>query len=558
MLSERAIALGIAVTASVALLAYPYVGAPVVPVWDGWTWIAHAMYYAQGGMGTLMRETGLNHGDQVYALPSLIALFAGPALDYSLRPLAFLSAGLVIAAGAVFYRLARDSGLGPLEGLAVFLSVSSYRHFENLLLGFQLGLVLCAFTGVLAIIAAGEWRGTRGLVAAVLLALMSAASSSAGIFAAAVVVLIRGNRPGSRYGGLVAIMVAIALIGAFQYAIARFGLTPRSFLAHLLPQLGPGAIPRLFLDWIRVLGGGVLGGKAATIAGLVVAAGAGVVVIESIVRERRLVTQAGLAVFSLLATLAVAVARSPIDEPSSRHAIFAAPAVGVCAIRLMRAWRPALRSATGIAAMAIGLAWLQADAMVDAQGHRKAIALWESDTRLYLLALEGGGRLSNDEIGRVNPGPPNFIRRLMEFTRERQWTIFSPRHRQWEIHEELPALAHAGARTMASTVPMQFAGPGYVYNRHSCGHASGCVARLSVDLEANGAATVGIIVRRADGTERSNEFVPARRERGASTQSVRVTVAEGETMEPYVFAYASEVVVAIASFRFVMVKSAPA
>ena len=342
---SSAIALAVVVGFGFLLLGYSYLGAPIVPIWDGWTWIAQAMAYADGGLGSLVERVGLNQGDQIYVLPSLIALFTAPALGYSFRPFALLAAALLLALGMVFYRLARRVGLMPIEASVVFICVTSFRHFENLLLGFQFGIVLSILAGVLAITIAGESQSPRGAVAATMLAIIACLSSSAGSLALVVVALIVATRSNRPFKWLTAIALVIGSLAAFYATLAQFHVAEPGIPFHVLSRLDLGAVPRFFLDWLKIIGGGVVGGKAALAAGLPIAAVACGAIGESVICQRRIRTVAGLALFSLLTALAVTIARSPFDEPASRHAIAAAPAVGVFAIRALQLFREKLGNA---------------------------------------------------------------------------------------------------------------------------------------------------------------------------------------------------------------------
>lgn len=538
------------------LFSYAYTGAPVVPVWDGWTWIAQAKSYAEGGFGSLLREQMFIHDQHLYVLPSLIALILGPLVDYSFRLFAFLCVAVVIACGLTFYRLARANGLGRFESLAVFLAVASFRQFENLLCGFQLGLVLSVLLGTLAVIVADVRRDRRGLVAAIVLALAAVASSSAGVLACIAIILVRWFDPGRPRNWIVVGLAVGTILPAIHFTLTRLALLQRSFVAEAVGDLKRSPLPRLFVDGVKIVGGGLVGGKAATPVGLALLAGTCAMIVVQVRRTRRFDALSGLALSSLLTTLTIGVVRSPFEFPTSRHAIFAAPLVGVCAIGLLRllSSRAVLWPASS-AVFVVGLAWLNADARLEAEEYQGLIAAWELDTRFCLAALLGDGKLTKEEIGRVNPGPTEFIRGLMDFTRERRLLIFSPDYHGVEVHDELPTLTHGAAQGRVENGTLQFAGQGYMYNEYVCRFASGCTARLSVDIAVKGKVAMGFIVRRANGEEKSNVSVPVPERDRFSVHSMRIEAAEGETLDPYVFAWSPDDVVKIKSASVVLLQS---
>ena len=196
--------------------------------------------------------------------------------------------------------------------------------------------------------------------------------------------------------------------------------------------------------------------------------------------------------------------------------------------------------------------------MTEANAHYKAIKAWDEDVRLDLAAIEGGGKLTNEEIGRVNPGPPAYILRLMEFLRDRRWSVFGRGLGNQEIHDELPVIAareaHRTAEVMsAGGAALEFVGPGYFYNRNRCRFESGCVARLSANVATTGRATIGILVSRPDGTEKSNLNVLIAADGNSSTPVVRARADAGELLDPYAFAWDASVLVKVRTFNFVMV-----
>jgi hypothetical protein len=548
----------LAVYAIIALVAlwifsYSYAHAPLIPMADGWTWIAHAKGYHDGGLAGLWREHPLVHAQHLYLLPSLVAFVVGPWVDYSYRPFAFLSVALLVACGITLYRVARRLGLRRWEALVVFLAVASIRHYENLLFGFQIGFPLCVVLGSWAVLVADARRDGRGLCAAFGLALGSTASSSAGIVACIVVACVRWVDPLRAQKWLVLAIAAAALFLAIHWTLTA--MYDWSFVADALSGITWSTWSRVFLDALLLLGGGVTGGAAGTPVGLGLFVGVCLVVGARVRETRRIDGLSGLALLSLLMVLAVAVARSPLEETCSRHAIFAAPAVGVVAIwlvRLSRTW--SVPAAACSVVFAIASIWLYADAHVDALHYLDIVRAQEIDERLDLARTQP---LGPEEEEQFNPHDAHMVqRRLMAFTLERRLSIFSPRYDGIEIHAELPALATGEAQGVVDEAGvLQFAGAGYVYDKYVCRFESGCTARLSVDVSVQGQATIGFIIRDVNGVERDNVgywLPPAKPD--FRVHSFKAEAKQGETLDAYVFAPDAQTVVRIRSFTTVVAR----
>ena len=532
----RAVAAGVIVAATALLVHYVYANAPVMPLRDGWKWIQSALAFDRGGLTAVLRTTAFNHADQIYVLPSLIALAIGPWVDYSYRAFAFATLALLIALGAMFYRLARGEGLGPLLAAAVFVAVASMRHWINLLLGFQFGIFLSVISGALAIVVADRRRDRAGLVVAIALAAVSVASSSAGVLAAICVIFVRSTAHASQWRWAQAALLAIAVFALVEWIALRFGRLERTvFATTVLERLGDDA-PGAFVSWLHLIGGALIGGRASLHVGVVVAA-MSVLVLADALRGGRVDALAGLVLFSMLGTVAIALLRPPAEILSTRHEIMASPAIGACAIRLL-AWQPHARALRAIAALVVaaGLIVVEADAYGDARRFAAAIADWDVDVRMYVAALAHGKQhVSPDEIRRVNPRATDAVRSWMQFARERRWTIFSPHYHGLESSDALPTRFADAARSVASAgVPLAFTGTGYVFNRYACAFASGCAIRESVELRATGAATIGIIVRGRDGAVLRNVAVAVGAPAAWIARSARTTLEPGESADAYV------------------------
>lgn len=553
-----ALAVLVAIGAWIAVFAYRY--APLVPLGDGWTWIAHAKAYSERGLSGFWEEQPMVHAQHLYLLPSSIALVLGPLVDYSFRPFAFLSSALVLGCGLALYRVGRAAGLGRYEALAVFAAVTTLRHVENLLFGFQIGLPLSVLFGIGAIVCAGSSRGRGATLLALGLAAGSLLCSSAGVLSCAVVIAVRWldlRRPRTLLASALAIL---ALVVLSHVALTR--MVERSFFADEVALVSFSSAPRIARDFVKLLGGGLVGGAAATPFGLVVLAAGIARVVVSVRASRRVDVLSGLALFGLAATLAIAIARAPIQTPDSRHAIFAVPAVAVCVLDLVR-WlsaRAPQHSSARVAlaaSLAVGLAWLHADAHLDAMALYRQSVAWDLDTRLFLGAIAGDGKLSAEEIRQVNPGETERIRSLMEYARDRKLAISSPSYHGLVVHDGLPTRFAQAARGELQAGILHLSGSGYVYERSRCTFPSGGVARLSVDVAVQGQATFGFIVRGADGVEKAN--VAATLEPGAdfAVRSIRARAAEGDELDAYVFSASEADSVRLRSFSTVLVQSSP-
>lgn len=550
---DRTIVTAIMVLVGAWLCAYWYEGAPAVPVWDGWTWIAQAKAYSEGGFERVLKQEHLIvHAQHLYLLPSTIALVLGPLCDYSFRPFAFASVVMLLACGVVFYRLARAHGVSRFEALAVFLSVALFRHYENLLLGFQFGLVQSVLCGALALIVADVRRTRAGLVLAIVLALASAASSSAGIMACVALILVRWLEPARlRQWILVTLGAAIILPAVhfgllFAYGVSFVGDAVEKLA---LTRLSLSSLPSTFEHAVKLLGGGLAGGKAATPVGLAVLAGSCAMIVAQVRRTKRIDALSGLAIYSLLCALTIAIARSPFENPDSRHEIFVAPAVGVCAIGLAR-FVCALTTTRTLAnaSLFVCLAWLNADARLDARDYRHMLMDMEYDARFALTALEHGEELTPEELAKVYPGPKEPLRGWMQYVVDKELSVFSAGNRGFEVHRELPSGAAEGVSVERVDGILRFSGPGHVYNEYHSAFTSGCAVQLSVDLALDGKALIGILLEREDGTEYSNYNVSVRPSEAFARRVVRVSAPAGLKIKAYVYAPSRQDIVRIKSY----------
>lgn len=531
--------------------------APLVPLGDGWTWVAHAKAWSERGFAGFWAEDPLLHAQHVYLLPSSLALALGPLFDGSFRPFAFLGAALTLACGVALYRVSRADGAGRALALVVFAAAVTFRHVENLLFGFQFGLPMSVLFAIAAIAAVGSRPGTRGLVAALALATGSAACSSAGLFAFVAVLLVRARPRRVTKATIGVWLVAFVALLVVAHVLLSV-LFERSFVADAWERLSLARAPRILADFARLAGGGIVGGDAATPVGLAIVTLALTRLIVDVRERARASAVGGLAFFGLASTFAIAIARTPIDTPESRHAIFAAPAVAAAVLELAR-WFAAWSSVRARTALATGatvvLAWLHADAYAGALAvHRQAIA-WDVDTRLALGAIAGGPALTDAELRAVNTGDPERVRGLLTFTRAAQRSIFGPSYHGLDVRTELPQQLAPGARAAIEDGVLAIRGPGHVFERVRCTFASGGIARLAIDAETGGGGNFGFLVRGADGVEKQNAAAPLEPGTGSRVRSVRVRIDAGDELDAYVFAASASEPVRLRSFSLVLVQS---
>ncbi len=547
----------VATIASVLLWLYVWESAPVVPIWDAWLWIAQARAFLDGGVGAIIRDVGLANNEHLYALPSLIFLLAGPWVDYSQRLFALTAVALLVAFGVFFYGVARSSGLGRFGALLVFLVVVSFRHYENLLIGFQFGLVLSVFAGAAAVVMSGHRPGWARLAAAVSLALVSAASSAVGVIALGLVITIgivdwRGPKRIVLAG--IGLGVFVLLCGIALY---YGGLMGKGYFAAMAKAFHGTSVAGILVGWARVMGGGLVAERAAaTATGLASITWLVGCLAEELRRDRRISGLSGLALFSLFSTLAVAWGRLPVVEVASRWAIFATPGIGVGLIWLLLRLtkegkpQPALQGA-----LAFLIVWLAAFHHVDAGAYRQRTEAWAAEVRAYLVDLKTGGMPTIAEIGRVNPGPPDFILKLMTFY-NRNGPSEDEGGPAIEVLRMLPSSVAPGATIRQDGELLALTGPGYTYNRLTCAQESGCLMRLAVDVSTTGKVTVGIIVRNPDGTERVNANHPVPANSSFSVQTVSVSAAFREMVDAYVFCFTSDDTARIREFKVLSIAGA--
>ncbi len=448
------------------------------------------------------------------------------------------------------FRLARAAGLGRFAALLVFLTVVSLRHYENLLIGFQFGLILSVLAGSVAVWLAGETSGPRNVALATLLAVISAASSAGGLIALGLVLAIgvvdwkvpKRALLAIAVVGLVVVLAAIAL-----YSVESIR---EQYFARMARSLQGKSVAQVLFDWVRVMAGGLVPDKASTAAGLMITAGVVGGLAGDVRRNRRISGFAALALFALLSTLVIAWGRSPVTEVASRWGIYAAPAIAVGLIWLVRGLSAWTRDRSMVAinvTLASVMIWLAAANAIDAGAYAKHIDAWQADNRASLIYLKAGLAVSDADIARVNPGPPDFIRQLMTFFNE-HGPQAGERETGLAVLNVMPTDVARQASISRDGDLVLLRGPGYTYRRMTCDHESGCLVRLSVDVSAEGRATTGIIVYNPDGSARVNNYqdIPTP---GFSVKTVSAAVAFREKFDPYVFCYTDHDTARIREFK---------
>jgi len=542
---------------SLWILSYPYLHSPILPVWDAWKWIADAQAFELGGWRGYWASSPV-HPDHLYALPSLIVLWTGPWFEYSMRPYALFSGVLLIALGLLLFRLARARGLGRYEALAVFAAVCSMRHHENLSTGYQFGLTLCALLGVAAVLVADARRDRTGFLLAMLLAAAALACSSAGLLACLLVGLLRWFRLDGWRRQLVVALASVAALFVVHLAVEAFAGV--SFVARGLHHIESKSLVRTFLDALEVLGCAFAGHAAELPAGLALLAGGAAHLVRQLRADRRLDATSGLVLLGFGMALVVAVARSPFAMAESRYAVLTAPLLAVCVLDLLRGLRSLPDSFAGArtfgrAALVVLLVWAQASERLEAERHRRKLQDGELDARLALGAMTAEAPLDEATLATLSNGDPGFIRSLVEFTAARRWTVFSPSYRGFARQTGFPTRTQHDARLQRAGELLVLTGNGYAFEPQPCPFPSGCRARVTIEARVTGRARLGILVRRADGSERSNTATPL--EAGADFQRRHhhADAQPGDTLEPYVYTYSPEDQVELRSFSTLMTQT---
>lgn len=549
-------ALAIAVIAAAWLGQYTYSGAPDLPFWDAWGWIADIPSYRDGDSVAVLRKGMLSQNEHLYLLPALVFRTTASVFGYSLRPYAYLSVVLFVCLGALLSRVAVSAGAGIGGALLVFLVAVSFRHFENLLLGFQFGLVLSVFAGTAAIWIADEYQTASGFSIALALALASLLSSAAGVFSLVLVVAVHHFDVKNPRKWLIAVSLLAVLMVATGAALYAFDVRFYQFVHLFLRALVAQSAALAIVDWIKVMGGGLIGGKFAAAVGFI---GIGWLVscIADDVRARhRLAAPSAIALFSLLSTFAVAWGRSPITEPASRWAVFALPGTAMAIVWLFARIVPRVEGGRVRVGIPVALlwVWLTASNFVDAAGYRNYIEQWAFELRTYLAYHNAGEPLTKEQLGRFNPAIPELMRRILSIYKEVRPQAFRD---GIELATQLPSSVAGEAVVSMDGGVLRVAGPGYVHSRHVCVDETGCVVRLIATVEAQGAATLGIIVRSPAGVQRANENITIPADGKPQVQTISADVANGEQVDPYVFCYTTNDRARIRSFSVVVIRRHP-
>ncbi len=244
--------------------------------------------------------------------------------------------------------------------------MATLRHWENLLLGFQLGLPMCVLLGCAALYVAHARKDVRGLLIAGALCVASALCSSGGFALVPVMFLVRWfdlARP--RIWIWLGVSAAVILPALHFLLLYLYGV---SFIAAALAKVSLNQWAEILQHAAKVLGGGVVGGRAAAPLGLALGAGACALLVARVRAQRRIDVVSGFALWGLVNALTIAAARQPFLEPASRHEVFVAPAIGACAIGLAGLLgRLTTARAPAWTALLVGHLWCFSDNWLDAR-----------------------------------------------------------------------------------------------------------------------------------------------------------------------------------------------
>lgn len=553
---ETAVARWISIAAAVALAAclaaWTWSNAVLLPLGDGWSWIAQAKGWHDGGFAGWWSEHPLYHTQHFYFVPAVIAVVVGPLVDYSFRAFAFLGLVMILALGVCAARWARRNGASSVEALFVFSIAVSLRHFENLVLGFQIGLISCVLFGVLAVDVAGTRPGRRGAALATVLALLSGLSSSAGLTTCFVVAAMRlfDVRRWRTWASL-ALLGVLSLWAIDRILVAMFSMSFVSDAVHLIAW---ERAPLIAWATLQLLGGGLIGGDSSVWLGLLALAGTMHVVATSLRASGRIDTAAGLVLLGLGSCFTIALARAPLQAVDSRYAIFACPVIAALLTELLRWLRPR-RTVFGHAAIGMALLCLQLEAAREAKAYVTTTLNYERSLRTYLATLGTHGRVTAPELTEVNPGANDVILGLMEFVRERRWLTFSPSYRGVSTFDDLPKSRWLTTDAREEDGMLHFRGPGYVFTSMSCPDPSGSFARLEVVAKVTGASTIGFIERDRNGAVVNNSARPFPDVGEFRRRTMSATAAPGNSLEPYVYAAGPDDSVCVKTFVVVVGKN---
>jgi hypothetical protein len=132
----------------------------------------------------------LTHIEHPYGLPTAVFVYLGSLWGYSLKPMAVLSTMIIVANAGILFRQSQKCGVRSIVVLlAIAMIAMSYRQYENVLLGFQLGFPLMVMFGLGAVMAATSLGRAAGLanrsraLSLLLACLFCGSTSSAASFA---------------------------------------------------------------------------------------------------------------------------------------------------------------------------------------------------------------------------------------------------------------------------------------------------------------------------------------------------------------------------------------
>jgi hypothetical protein len=190
---------------------------------------------------------------------------------------------------------------------------------------------------------------------------------------------------------------------------------------------------------------------------------------------------------------------------------------------------------------------------VDACSYRRVLQLLELSTEFTIAVSARGAPLTTEEIKWLTSAGPEEGRALVQFVVDRGYCGSRTLTFDIEHHEELPSLIHGATNVRTEEGHLRFAGGGHVYNEYSCSESSGRLIRMSADVSTVGIATVGMIVLRPDGSERTHATVAVSSDGEFAPLVVRGRARPGDRIQLYVYAGETDKDVEIRSFRVDMV-----
>jgi hypothetical protein len=407
------------VVPAILLLVFCVMAAPKIPVWDSWSWILwlQRIRTREIGFHDLLLLTHIEHP---YGFPTAVFVYLGSVWDYSLKPMAIMSTMAIVANGAILFHQSRKCGLQSIAALFAIAMISmSYRQYENVLFGFQLGFPLTVMFGLGAVMAAASTgravsvAGRSSALLVLLACLLCGSTSSAASFAVFPAVMVTFLLLTRRPSVLASLLVAL-LAGLW--------------LSHYVPVIsamnaGRPPVADIVKGLFILAGSPLFDSITASLA-------TGIVVICSFIvfafvrrngtDSERLMIAMGLLSLGFIGILACGRGHMGGINPP-RYATFAIPLVvamiSLAIGRIDYYWQR--RIAIPLIALVIY------SALVATRAGLAQAKLIGSDTKMLTQIVLNHGASSDAEIGKLNPGRTELIRELVMFLEQNRWNVFS-------------------------------------------------------------------------------------------------------------------------------------